>query len=100
MLDIKEGEIFRFEINGAITKSCFEINNSYYSYSLYYYGRSKESNKYMDDYLESLIDYGKCVGVDEDVILELVNNGDNDLEIEEMLYELDFYGENDFCAEI
>ncbi len=73
----------------------------YYGYPYWGYGRGKRLNKsYEEEYLEDLFYYGKTIGVDKETITELLELGYDYMDIEDMLYEFDCYGEDDFCAEI
>ena len=101
-IKITDGEILKFSTNGKITKGEFDIFKSYgfYNYPYYSYSRSKTKVTYETQYLEDLIYYGKTVGIDEETILELLDSGYDYMDIEELLYETDFYREDDLYAEI
>lgn len=96
-VNISQGDIFRFEIDGSISTGNFEIEA--YDYFKYSYGWKGLDN----DYLEDLIYYGKTIGVDEKSIRELIDLGYDYMDIEEMLYDTEYFDyckEDDFCAEI
>lgn len=96
-----DGEILKFDTSGNITRDNFEIYSSFYGYPYWGYGRGKRLNKsYEEEYLEDLFYYGKTIGVDKETITELLDLGYDYMDIEDMLYEFDCYGEDDFCAEI
>lgn len=99
-IKITDGEILKFNTNGKITKSGFDIFKSYGFYNYPYYSYSKKKTTYETEYLEDLIYYGKTVGIDEETILELLDSGYDYMDIEELLYETDFYREDDLYAEI
>ena len=97
-----DGEILKFDNCGDIDKAKFDMYKSYGYYDYPYWGYSKrKSNKsFEEEYLEDLIYYGKTVGVDKETITELLDLGYDYMDIEDMLYEFDIYGENDYYAEI
>ena len=100
-IKITDGEILKFSTGGKITKGEFDIFKSYgfYNYPYYSYSHSK-TKTYETEYLDDLIYYGKTVGIDEETILELLDSGYDYMDIEELLYETDFYREDDLYAEI
>ncbi len=96
-----DGEILKFDNCGNIDKTEFDMykNYGYYGYPYWSYSKRKSNKSFEDEYLEDLIYYGKTVGVDKETITELLDLGYDYMDIEDMLYEFDCYGD-DFCAEI
>ena len=105
---ITEGEIMRIDRNGKRVKDTFDISDHFYgtpymyswgrsSYHNYYGNwlnkRKKEENDLIKQYTRDLIDYAAMVGIDEDTILNLINDGYSLDEIESMIYDAEFYYE-------
>lgn len=100
-IKITDGEILKFDNRGNITRVEFDIYNNYCGYPWFYdYKNNKTTKAFKDEYLDDLIYYGKTVGVDEETILEMLEAGYDYMDIEEMLYDFDYYREDEFCAEI
>lgn len=109
-VDITDGDIFKFNTEGKITKGefdpykSFSFYNAYggYNFNMHYNYNRKENtfNSYEDDYLESLIYYGKTVGVNEETIREMLELGYDYLDVEDMLYEIDIFGGENTHSEI
>jgi glucosamine 6-phosphate synthetase-like amidotransferase/phosphosugar isomerase protein len=105
MVEIDDGEIFKFDTNGSITKSEFEMKFNY-TFPTYRwrssFTKTKSVNKsFNDEYLEDLLYYASFIGVDEDVVMSMVKQGYRYLDIEEMLYEAESYGlEDDWYVEL
>lgn len=99
---VREGEILKFDCQGEITRAEFSISQSYgfYGYPCYVSRKNRGYQSANEEYLRELVDYGKFVGIDEELIMELLDNGYDFMDIEELLYEADFYGEDDIYAEI
>jgi hypothetical protein len=73
MIEIDDGEIFKFDTNGNITKSEFEMKFNY-TFPTYRwrssFTKAKSVNKnFNDEYLEDLLYYASFIGVDEDVVM-------------------------------
>ena len=102
--EVKEcdGEILKFDCQGEITRGKFTISQSYsfYGYPCYSNRKNRSYQFANEEYLRELVDYGRFVGIDEELITELLDNGYDFMDIEELLYEADFYGEDDIYAEI
>lgn len=116
-IGIDEGDIMRIDHNGKRVKDKFEFTDRFYgtawrspycynySYWDYGYGRKRNLSKSdeIKEYLQDLIDYGAMVGVDENTIEALIHDGFSLEEIENMLYESEYYYElmeDDANAEI
>lgn len=100
----------RIDRNGRRVKDTFTISDSlygmpyscswgryggYYNYGGYYTGKpkAKTENEYIKQYTQDLIDYAAMVGIDEDTIINLINDGFSLDEIENMIYEHEYYYE-------
>lgn len=100
-IKIADGEILKFNNFGNITKAEFDNYNSCYGYPwLYGYKKSVSEKAYKDEYIEGLICYGKTVGVSEETIIEMLELGYDYMDIEEMLYDFDYYEEDCYYDEI
>lgn len=100
-IKVNDGEILKFDNRGNITRTEFDIYNDYCGYPwLYGYKKNKKTKAFKGEYIDDLIYFGKTVGVDEEIILEMLKAGYDYMDIEEMLYDFDYYKEDDFCAEI
>ena len=105
-INIKTGEILKIDALGNITKTEFDMYFGYGYWDNYYWGygsRNKntanEVKSAYDEYIEDLIYYGKFVGVEEDTIRGLLDEGYDYMDIEDILYNFVCYQE-DFCTEI
>jgi Glucosamine 6-phosphate synthetase, contains amidotransferase and phosphosugar isomerase domains len=109
-IKINEGEIMRIDRNGKRIKDTFTISDNlygmpyscswsryggYYNCGGYYTGKpkAKTENEYIKQYTQDLIDYAAMVGIDEDTIINLINDGFSLDEIENMIYEHEYYYE-------
>ncbi|MDO4301097.1 MAG: hypothetical protein Q4D26_06870 [Clostridia bacterium] len=106
-INIKTGEILKINILGNIIRHEFDMDFGYSYWNNYCWGyssRSKdianEAKSVYDEYLNDLIYYGKSVGFDEETILELLDLGYDYMDIEDMIYNFDYYREDNFCGEI
>lgn len=106
-VNIKTGEILKIDILGNITRTEFDMYFGYgYRNDYYWRYSSRKSNvtngakSAYDEYFEDLIYYGKCVGIEEETIKELLDLGYDYMDIEDMLYNYDYYNEKNFYAEI
>ena len=106
-VNIKTGEILKIDTLGNITRTEFDVYFGYGYWDNYYWGYgSRKKNtandvkSAYDEYIEDLIYYGKFVGVEEDTIRELIELGYDYMDIEDMLYNYDYYKVDDFCDEI
>ena len=88
---IEDGDIFKFDLQGYIHKSHFDFEDDYIPYYNYLYSptRTHNSQDVWDEYEQDLLYYAKSIGVDEDVIIELLEDGYDYTDIEDMLYEFD-----------
>lgn len=103
LVDVNDEEILKFNTRGKITRYNFTMKScSCYGYTYWDFGRNKskavKSSK--DEYIEDLIYFGKIVGIDREDIISLLDMGYDYMDIEEMLYEADFYGDDIYCSEI
>ena len=107
-VDINEGEIMCIDRNGKRVKDTFEFSerfygtpyrgvwgrySGYYGYGFYNCGQPKKEDDFIKQYTKDLIDYAAMVGIDEDTILNLINDGFSLDEIETMIYDAEFYYE-------
>ena len=111
-IEIKEGDIMRIDRNGNRVKDTFEFSErfyglpymggwsrygGYYNYGNYGFGNynkiKKADNDPIKQYTKDLIDYAALVGIDEDTILSLINDGYSLEEIESMIYDAEYYYE-------
>ena len=104
-VNIKTGEILKIDILGNITRTEFDIYFGYLNDYYWGYGSRKrninnEAKSAHDEYFEDLIYYGKCVGIEEETIKELLGLGYDYMDIEDMIYNYDYYTEDDSCTEI
>ena len=108
IIKIDEGEIMRIDHNGKRVKDTFEFAERYYGLPYYggwsryggYYGygsygktKSKKDTDFVKQYTKDLIDYAAIVGIDEDTILQLIKEGYSLDEIENIIYESEYYYE-------
>ncbi|MCD7778412.1 MAG: hypothetical protein LUH47_07915 [Clostridiales bacterium] len=115
---ISDGDILKISSDGSISNSTFKMDSFYSSWSNWtrtsrmaywnemvytptkaYSTKKKNENSYLND----LINYGKYVGIDEDVILELLDLGYDYGDIENMFYDPDYLQDVidcDLCSEI
>ena len=100
-VEIKEGEIFKIDRKGHITKAEFEADYGFSYWNIPGRKRFNRQPKIRDEYLTELIYYASMLGVDEETVLEMVDMGYSYMDIEEMLYETENYCyEEDVYAEI
>ena len=106
-IKINEGEIMRIDRNGNRVKDTFEFSERFYGmpfggtwgrYGGYYnYGyvkpKAKKEDDFIKQYTKDLIDYAALVGIDEDTILNLIDDGFSLDEIENMIYDTEYYYE-------
>ena len=82
---IDDGDIIKITPDGNTEKDV----NSYLPYSNYGYGKKYNSESFCsleEEYLENLMSYAKSIGIEEDTVTELPEDGYSYSEIEEMLY--------------
>ena len=70
---------------------CIFVNAPEYYYRSH--SKSKKNDEYIKQYTKDLIDYAALVGIDEDTILSLINDGYSLEEIESMIYDAEYYYE-------
>ena len=104
-ITINEGEILKIDAFGNISKNKFTFRHSYlYNYPVSSWDRdSKFISKAEDDYLQTLIYYGELAGIDENIILTLLDYGYDYMDIEELIYNPELlygYFEDEFCTDI
>ncbi len=104
-VNIKTGEILKIDYFGNVIRAEFNINYDYWNNYYWGYGAIKrnatnEAKSAYDEYLEDLIYYGKCVDIEEETIRELLDLGYDYMDIEDILYNYDYYKADDFCDEI
>lgn len=80
---------------------------AYCNWDNYYWGYGSRSRNVTsgaktiyDEYLDDIIYYAKSVGVEEETIKELLDAGYDYMDIEDMLYDYDYYRQDNFCDEI
>ncbi len=90
---IDDGDIIKITPDGNTEKDFFRFRSIYVSpylpYSNYGYGKKYNSDSFCsleEEYLENLMSYAKSIGIEEDIITELLEDGYSYSEIEEMLY--------------
>lgn len=93
IVDIDDGNILRFDMNGQITKTEFSLSSNYddFYFGAFRPGRSTTSTKIDDEYLDDLICYANFLGIDDDIVIKMFEEGYSYFEIEEMLYETELY---------
>ena len=82
-IEITEGDIFKFDLQGNITKSKFIFDNSFN------YAYSTKNNKYFNNYLDDILYYARSLGFDEDDVTRCVEDGYTLDEVLDFLYEYD-----------
>ncbi len=102
-IKLGEGEIMRIDRNGKRVKDTFEFSErfyglwgrygGYYNYGYWNSSKSKKNDEYIKQYTKDLIDYAALVGIDEDTILNLIKDGFSLDEIENMIYDTEYYYE-------
>jgi len=112
---LDEGEIVKFECFNKIDKGNFEYKEDYdfWNYGCGYFGKycfddykdNISSKDYETEYLSGLYQYARMLGVDENIIDSMLESGYDYLDIENMLYDIEIYGESyyntdDFSTEI
>ncbi|MCD7854151.1 MAG: hypothetical protein LUG66_00855 [Clostridiales bacterium] len=109
-VEIKEGDIFKFTPDGEITKDTFDFAyNLFYGYPYWginsrnsfkvtkdskdsktSIGRSGYHLNPQQDYVDDLVSCTKSLGIDENIVYELVDMGWAYIDIEDMLYDPEY----------
>ncbi len=88
---LKFGDMIKIDCVGDIEKGQFEADDEeIYGFGYlrnYGYWECEKEDKWIDEYLEGIIDYAKVVGIDEGDIFRLLEMGFDVFDIEEMIYE-------------
>ena len=83
LLNVEEGDILKIDQNGTISRSEFEVNESY-SYGKYFNWYDDFEDEYSQQE-ELLLEMCGCYGVTEDDVLLLLDYGYSTEEVEDML---------------
>ena len=83
LLNVEEGDIFKIDQNGTISRSKFEVRESY-GYGKYFNWYDNFENEYSQQE-EILLEMCGCYGVTEDDVLLLLDYGYSTEEVEDML---------------
>ena len=96
-IEVNSGDMIKIDYKGDVEKSKFEIDDfelygfehfgMYDSYGFFDNEKCKCEDYWLDEYLESIIDYAKFVGIDESDVFRLMDMGFDVFDIEEMIYE-------------
>lgn len=88
------GDILKIGSDGEVSEGSFEVDDfgfSVFGYLRGYYDFGvNDEGEFEESYLGSIIEYAKVVGIEEDEVYELMEQGFDLFEIEEMLYDREF----------